>query len=151
MTNQYNYRACGLDNVIIHGLKPVNDDEGNETYAIPHINKLHKTIAILLIEKPFALNGQELRFLRSELGMTQAELAKLVNRQPLTISRWERDEIAIEDNAEVIIRLYACKKLEINEIHVGIEDLVRKVTPSATGIPINIDGSDPDNYRPIAA
>jgi transcriptional regulator with XRE-family HTH domain len=51
------------------------------------------------------MTGKELRFLRTEMGMTQAELAKIVHREPLTISRWERSEDEIDSNAEVLVRV----------------------------------------------
>jgi hypothetical protein len=43
--------------------------------------------------------------------MTQAALAQVVHREPLTISRWERGEDAIGSNAETLIRVCATQEL----------------------------------------
>jgi len=37
--------------------------------------------------------GSELRRLRTEAGLTQAQVAELVGRDPNTIARWERGEL----------------------------------------------------------
>jgi DNA-binding transcriptional regulator YiaG len=41
------------------------------------------------------------------MGMTQAQLALVVHREPLTVSRWERGEENIDSNAEALIRVCA--------------------------------------------
>jgi len=50
---------------------------------------LHRVIARALISQPH-LNGAELRFLRTELDKTQAELAELLATSEQTVSLWER-------------------------------------------------------------
>lgn len=148
--SDYHYKACGLDNVIIRGLDPVIDDDGHKVHRIPNINQLHKVIAEAIVRLPFAMGGKELRFLRTELGFTQSELARIVHREPLAISRWERGEIEIDSNAEVVIRMLTCEKLDINACD-GVQQVAGFVVPSADSSPILIDGSDPSHYRPLAA
>jgi len=81
--------------------------------------------------------------------MTQAELAAIVHREPLAISRWERGETELIDaNAETLIRLFAKEKLNL-EIDVTVEDMSQKSVQSALSLEIEIDGSNTDDYRPM--
>ncbi|KQP63959.1 helix-turn-helix domain-containing protein [Methylobacterium sp. Leaf112] len=146
--NAYRYKESGLDNVYIEGGNLVEDDAGEECVTIPNINGLHQAIAHGIVIKQSAITGPELRFLRTEMGMTQAQLAAIVHREPLAVSRWERNEIEIDSNAEAIIRLGAIEALNLPES--GVREIAGWCVPSAETAPIRIDGSDPTNYK-IAA
>ncbi len=143
----YHYTECGLDNVLIEGISPVADDSGETVITIPKIGRLHKAIATMVVNKPNALTGQEIRFLRTELGMTQAELAQILRCQSLTISRWERGETTFDETADALLRLFAQEKLEL-ETHLRVEEVTSWTTATAVSAPFRIDGSDPRNYRP---
>ena len=145
----YQYIECGLDNVFIAGMPVRIDDRGRETYEIPNINGLHKVIAYGVVTHAHAMSGKELRFLRTEFGLTQAEITPLVHCDTQTIGRWERGETPLDPKAETLIRLYAVEKLGLQEF-TSVEDAARRCVPSARVEIIKIDGSDPDNYR-IAA
>jgi transcriptional regulator with XRE-family HTH domain len=143
----YLYTECGLDNVFIEGVNFVVDDMGEETISVPNINGLHHAIATGIVAKKSSLTGRELRFLRTEMGMTQAELALTVHREPLSISRWERGEVAeIDPNAESLIRLLAKETLGL-EVDASVREIAGWSVPSALTPPLLIDGSDTDNYR----
>jgi transcriptional regulator with XRE-family HTH domain len=145
----YHYTESGLDSVFIHGVTFVTDNAGEETITIPFVNGLHKAIAAALVGKPSNLTGKELRFLRTEMGMTQAELSAIVHREPLAISRWERGEVAeIDSNAEALIRLHAREVLGL-AVEASVKQISGFSMPSAMSPRIDIDGSDPENYRPM--
>jgi len=110
----YRYTESGLDNVIIEGAHALVDDAGESCVTIPNVNDLHKAIAQEIVLRRSAMLGRELRFLRTEMGITQAELAALVHRAPLAISRWERGEIEIDSNVETLIRLHATDRLGLS-------------------------------------
>jgi DNA-binding transcriptional regulator YiaG len=150
MANEYRYEECGLDNVVIHGMEIVVDDAGDEVYSIPNVMGLHHVIAHCIITADHGISPDELRFLRTEMGLTQAELAQLVKKDHQTIGRWERGEKPIDPNAEVVIRVIAAEKLEIDK-GVSMEELARRCIPSAEFKTIAIDGSNPENYRLLAA
>lgn len=147
---EFLYTECGLDNVKISGIDIVTDDAGEYTYQIPNVYGLHKLIAATIIKQPHGMHPKELRFLRTEMGETQAELAVLVQKETLTVGRWERGETPIDNNAEIIIRMHAAEKLGI-EIGMSIADLAKSSTPSAEFKVMQIDGSDPTHYRAVAA
>ena len=146
----YRYTECGLDDVLIHELKPITDDDGEMTYEIPFVNLLHKAIAASIVERESAMTGKHLRFLRTEMGMTQAELAKAVHKEHITIGRWERGENPIDENAETLIRLITIERLELAQ-RISVEKLSEYSLQSADSGPINIDGSNPKKYQPMAA
>lgn len=146
----YHYKACGLDNVIVEGVNIVQDDAGESTISIVAVGRLHRAIATMVVTKPNALNGKEMRFLRTEMSMTQAELANILRRESLTISRWERGENPIEETADALVRLLANETLELG-VELTVADVTGWTTASATSAPFRIDGSDPTDYRPLAA
>lgn len=146
----YRYTECGLDNVIIHGMKVIVDDAGDEVYGIPNIVGLHKVIAHCIIARSHGISPKELRFLRTEMGMTQAELAQIVKKDHQTIGRWERGDCPIDPNAEFVIRMVAAEKLNIDP-RLSREEIIRRCVPTARFEAIEIDGTDPKKYRPLAA
>ncbi len=148
--SEYHYVESGLDNVFIEGIGVLIDDNGDEVVTIPNINGLHRAIALGVIRKTSGMSGRELRFIRTEMGLTQAQLATVLHREPLTISRWERGECPIEPNAEAVIRLQAAEVLEIDP-EASVTELAGWCIPSAETPPLVIDGSDPTNYMPKAA
>lgn len=126
----YHYVECGLDNVFIEGLQPFKDDHGEEVIVVPFISDLHREIALGIVLQEGSLSGSELRFLRSEMGMTQPELARIVHRDKQSIGRWERNEAAIEPNAEIVIRGLAVERLELKS-EATVEDHSRRSIESA--------------------
>lgn len=135
--SNHHYTECGLQNVFIEGLTPVIDDDGDEIITIPAINELHRVIALGIVSHEHGMSGDELRFLRSEMGYTQAELAELVHHDKQSIGRWERSEYEIASAAEAIIRRLAIEKLSL-EVESGIDELSRRSVPSAQTQFINI-------------
>jgi DNA-binding transcriptional regulator YiaG len=141
----YHYTESGLDTVLIEGVDLLTDDADEECVTIPNINGLHKAIAHGIVSRQTGMTGGELRFLRSELGLTQAELAGVLHREALSVSRWERGECPIDNNAEALVRLYAIEVLKLP--HENVREIAGWCVPSAETPPIVIDGSNPGNYH----
>jgi DNA-binding transcriptional regulator YiaG len=146
MTGEYHYTESGLDNVVLVNVEVCTDDDGDEVYAIPNIRGLHKVIAHGLITQPCGLAPSELRFLRTEIGMTQGELAQILKKDHQTIGRWERGETPIDQNAEAVLRRIVAERLGI-DTGLSMEELARRCVPSAIVHRIVVDGSDPANWR----
>lgn len=146
----YHYIECGLPNVYIEGLAPVIDEEGDEVIEIPFIAALHAEIARGIVMHKGTMTGDELRFLRTEMGMTQAELASFVGVQALTVGRWERGENPMDRSAETVIRKLAIERL-LKPFDASIEELARTVaSDNGRDDPINIRAMD-DGYTLEAA
>lgn len=144
----YLYTECGLDNVVIEGLQVVEDHAGEETVTIAAIGLLHQVIAEGIVSLPVKMTGPELRFLRTEMGLTQEQLAEILKVQPLSVSRWERGD-PITDTSEMLIRLLAAKRLELN-VSLDVDGLSSRVTRAPRTEPIRIDGSIPEHYELVA-
>jgi len=144
----YHYKESGLDNVMVEGI-PCQDDDGDEVVTIHNISGLHSVIAEAIVAHKAGISGKELRFLRTEMGMTQAELAKVVHHDTQSIGRWERGEFPIEPTAEALIRLLAVERLKLNVEAMGVEDLSGRCVPTAAPQQIIIDGNDPAHYRAL--
>jgi len=145
----YRYDECGLDNVILKGLRVITDDAGEECVRIPNINLLHCVLTATVAAKESGLSPKEIRFLRTELGLTQAQLAELVGKDAQTVGRWERNETPIEQTAEMVLRMLAFERAEKGVP--AVNDLARWTIKAAASPPFVIDANDPDHYRPLAA
>ena len=133
----HHYTESGLNNIVIDGLEPEIDDGGEEVITIPAVNELHKVIAEGIVLHDKGISGEELRFLRTEMGLTQAELARLVHRDKQSIGRWERSEIEIDSAAETVIRMLAIQRLELN-VGLDVGDLAERSVPTLDEQPIRI-------------
>ena len=54
----------------------------------------------------------------------------------------------IDETAEMIVRLLSSERLDL-ELDVPLAELAKRCVPSAQFQMIDIDGSDPYNYRPM--
>jgi DNA-binding transcriptional regulator YiaG len=140
----YRYDECGLDNVILKGFALCTDDAGAEVVTIPHVNRLHQVLTQVLATKPSGLQPKEIRFLRTELGLTQAELGKLVGKDAQTIARWEKGGTPIEQTAEMVLRARALDEVP------SMEELAGWTVKSSVQPPLLIDASTPGEYRRYA-
>jgi Predicted transcriptional regulator len=152
MAKVHHYTECGLSNVYIEGICVERDDEGDEIITIPAINELHRVIALGIVRHEKGMSGEELRFLRSEMGLTQAELATLLHRDRQSIGRWERGEIPIDGVSEALIRRLAIEKLALS-VDDGIDELSKRSVPTLEEQPIKIQKvhNDHQPYELLAA
>jgi DNA-binding transcriptional regulator YiaG len=150
MSNIYHYKECGLDNVFIEGIDVCIDDDGDEVITISAVNELHCAIALGIISHEHGMSGDELRFLRTEMGYTQSELAVLVHHDKQSIGRWERGEYDIDSSAETIIRRLAIEKLSLDN-DLGVDELARRSIPTVPTQPINIKKSNNNGHYELTA
>lgn len=152
MTNSHHYTESGLSNVYISGIAVELDDDGDEIITIPAINELHHVIALGIVSHNKGISGDELRFLRTEMGLTQAELAETVHRDKQSIGRWERGDVELDSSAEALIRRLAIEKLGL-PIQAGIDELSRRSIPTVEAQTINIKkvNDNSHHYELLAA
>lgn len=146
--SKYQYVESGLDNVFISGISPMIDDEGDEVVTIQHINVLHAEIARGIIESDGGINGAELRFLRTEMGLTQVALAELLSVDGQTVGRYERGDTPIDPTAETLLRRLAGERL-VDAFDKSIEELAMLVHADDAHDEINIEATE-DGYRLVA-
>mgnify|MGYP001791564013 CR=1 FL=1 len=136
--DHYHYVESGLDNVLIFGLRPEVDDAGEITITIPAIEELHRVISEGIVKRESAMSGKELKFLRTEMGLTQAELGALVHRDRQAVMAWERGPQSLDKNAEAIIRKHVIEALSL-DIDLEIAALSKMVDRDPTGAEIQIE------------
>lgn len=93
---------------------------GEYEVAIPAIDELNRVLAQAVIHKRGRLVGGEIRFLRSYLGYSGADFAKLIGSDPATVSRWEGDKQAIGHHTDLLLRAMVALDKRVDEY--GISD-----------------------------
>ena len=132
----FHYKDSGLDYIYLQNGFAIHDTPYGRGIAIEDADGLHKAIAAEIVSSPRALRGQEVRFLRSQLDMSQASLADVLGLRRLQITRWEaaRDR-SIPSSADRALRFFFGMKLvghelvdDILELLTEIDDLARQRT-----------------------
>ena len=86
----YHYQESGLNNIyLVNGYKEIDTPYG-KAVAITDVECLNKAIAHNLITYKPRLTGSEFRFLRKEMGLSQAKLALLLGNNEQAIAIWEK-------------------------------------------------------------
>lgn len=140
----YHYTECGLDNVYLYNIPVVKDVEGEEVVCIPKVNKLHKIIAEGIVYKKGLLDAKEIKFLRTQLGFTQEDFAKILGKKGLSLGRWERGETKLDVTTDILIRMVSVKYLDME--NVDVEAVSGMSSMQSANDNINIDGYQ-SNYR----
>lgn len=104
MKRPYHYTECGLDYVyLVDGFDVVETAYGRAV-QVANAGKLDRAIALAVVERQNRLAGQEVRFLRGLLDMTQAELGKTLGKDAQTVARWEKGQTEIPSTEDIAIR-----------------------------------------------
>lgn len=91
----YHYDLSGLSNVYLAGITVQYCQRCNiEAPIIPRIEDLHREITRVLVHKPTALKGEEIRFLRKQVGFPAQKFAALLGVTPEHLSRVENGHTA---------------------------------------------------------
>ena len=106
------YKQCGLENVTLHGVDYFKCDRcGEEYFGFGDQEKLHTLIAKALTLKKRLLDGGELRFLRTYLGLASAVFAVRLGMSKETISRFENNKQPITKTFDILMRALVATKL----------------------------------------
>lgn len=102
----YHFEECGLDYVyLMNGYEIEKDPDFGELVRIFNADKLHREIARSVLLYKEKLEGQEIRFFRSLLRLTQEQLGELLSVKRETVSRWESDKHPIEESTAMLLRV----------------------------------------------
>lgn len=105
MDQFYHYTECGLINIyLVNGYNFIDTPRG-KAVSITDIDGLHKAIGLFLVNSKKDLSGEEVRFLRIELLMSQNALSRLLGVSEQAIRRWENGKITIPKPSESLLRL----------------------------------------------
>jgi DNA-binding transcriptional regulator YiaG len=124
----YHYTECGLRNVWLQSGYTVHKTPYGKGVSIRDVDGLHALIGRSLANKP-KLSGAELRFLRKELGLSQAALGRLVGTSEQNVSLWERRG-RIPKASDRLVRLIYVEKTSGN---VKVRELIERLSDQDSG------------------
>ena len=88
----YRYMESGLPNVLLMDILVRRCPEcGAEYVSIPAIEDLHRTIAMILVDKSGRLSPNEIKYMRKSLGWSGSDFARKFHVSPSQVSRWESE------------------------------------------------------------
>ena len=104
----YRFSESGLSNVFLRGVEvQVCAKCKSESPRIPNHEDLMRTISVALIDKPFELAGDEVRFLRKYLGEGGIAFAQMLGIDRSHLSRVENGAMAISKQTDRLVRTLA--------------------------------------------
>ena len=108
-TGDYHFRTSGLDNAYIKDARLIKCGCG-VGLKIKAMGSVLDELGNAVINKPGPLNGQEIRYLRKNAGLSAREFAKILEVNHTTLSKWENGKAPGRPN-DLLIRLaYAALK-----------------------------------------
>ncbi len=127
MKNKYHFTESGLDNVFLLDGFTIKKTAHGSGVAFDNLELLLETIAQAVVSSPMTLRGQEVRFLRTRLDMSQSGLAKLLGVSRASVARWEgAPKTHIEGTADTAMRLLFAavrdRQSLIKNAYQGIQD-----------------------------
>jgi len=125
----FHFTDSGLSNVHLVGIKYFTCECGRVTAEIPAFKQLLELIAKDLVEKPEALTGEEVRFLRKRLGKKAKDFAAEIGIQPETLSRIENGRMPVEQQTDKLVRadyILSAKSPLVEEMRNALLDLLKE-------------------------
>jgi putative transcriptional regulator len=108
--SRFHYTMSGLSKVYLNGVTNYKCSCGESEVEIPNIEQLHEVLADTIATQQTRLAPEEIRFLRSHLGLSGVDFARRVGAAPETVSRWENGLQKMSDPAERLLRLLILAK-----------------------------------------
>lgn len=124
---KYHYTECGLDNIyLLNGFK-ITKTKSIEEIFIHDIHGLHKVIGLSLITKPGLLIGNEIKFIRTTMDLSQTTLARILGLNYQSILAWEKNKTPISKTADHLLRIIFFSYLKTD----GNETIYEKINEIA--------------------
>lgn len=89
METMFEYTSCGLRGVFLRNGYVMSDTPYGEAVAIHDLEGLHRAIGLNIVRRKATLSPEEVRFLRKELDLSQAHLAKIFGSSESSVRNWE--------------------------------------------------------------
>jgi DNA-binding transcriptional regulator YiaG len=113
LAEPYHYRASGLDDIYLLNGVVIEETPYGPMVTIKNLNGLHHAIGLHIVEKAEPMTGAEFRFLRKQLGLTQAQLGKRLRVSDQTIANYEKGHTGLGPADPLMRGFYLLSKLVI--------------------------------------
>ena len=101
----YHFIESGLTHIWLRNGYTVEDSPYGPTVSFKDIFGLHRAIAYALIDKSGSLAGEEIRYLRLHMELSQESLGDLIGIGAQSVALWEKNRSRITATAEKLLRL----------------------------------------------
>jgi len=131
----YHYLGCGLDDVYLANGYEIHETAYGTGVRITNLDELHDEIGRYVVHNKKVLNAKEIRFLRHQMDVTQAELAHLMGYDSQSIARFEKGKTRLLGPADRMLRILFEDHLE-NRVSTRelLEALDRRDDQSSAGV-----------------
>jgi transcriptional regulator with XRE-family HTH domain len=118
LAEPYHLRCVGLPNVyLLSGVTFKDDPDYGPLVSFADPDDLHHAIGLHIAMKPDDMTGDELRFLRKQMRMTQEALAKRLRVNVQTVANYEKGKTANIGPADPIMRVLYALHIMPEEAH----------------------------------
>jgi DNA-binding transcriptional regulator YiaG len=104
----YHYIGCGLSNVYLKNGYAIKQTPYGQGVSIHNLEGLHQAIGRNIALNAAAMTGEQFRFLRKELELSQASVGSLVGRDAQSVALWEK-----KDGGKGIVPAFAANYLRL--------------------------------------
>ena len=108
------YTGCGLPNIYLANGYAEIETPFCKSVSIDDVEGLHRAIGMEIVNREPTLSGQEFRFLRKELELSQYKLGGLLGRDSQTIALWEKEKSDLPKMADMLLRAIYSEHLHEN-------------------------------------
>ncbi len=122
----YHYTECGLDNVWLENGYTERRTHYGKGVSIDDADGLHQVLVAAVLKKKGRMTGKELRFLRTELGLSQDNLGRCLGATDQSVSLWERTG-KVPAQTDALVRLLVIERLRGNETVTAILNRINDV------------------------
>lgn len=131
----YHLKGVGLPNIhLLSGVTLEDDADYGPLVTIENLQGLLHAIGLHIIEKAGPMTGAEFRFLRKQMGLSQAKLAERLRVTDQTIANYEKGKTAAGP-ADVMMRvLYALHILPPRSAAPMVKRLSERGTAANAGL-----------------
>jgi len=101
----YRYEDCGLSNIFLKDGYTEEETPWGLAISVDDVEGLHLAIGMELVNSHDPLNGQEFRFLRKELGLSQKRFATMFGYSDQMVAKWEKGQSDLPRTIDILIRM----------------------------------------------
>lgn len=147
LCDAYHYTDSGLDNIwLLDGFEQYETPYGSAT-SIRDIDALHQAIGMSIV-KSEKMTGQEFRFLRVELDLSQRALAGLLKATEQQVHRWENGKNNIPGTAQLALSGYYVETQHPESSLKALMDQLSQLDADLTEIDLRLFELEDDDWVP---